>query len=117
MGASCGSAVGMTWIFMMIALSFGFRRPAQRDGRCSRGGETRQSDEPSAFKGCPSGQHARPRPIWLGSGAAPPSAHVANLQWVCVQPSPPTPIGSMLTKHCAAIALVRVSTPTDILHL
>jgi hypothetical protein len=84
--------------------------PEQRDSHCSRGLETRQSDEPDAFKGCPSGQHVRPRPIKAGFGIAPPSASV-------IQPSPPTPIGSMLTKHVAAIALVRVSKPTDTMHL
>ena len=33
----------------------------------SRGLETSRRDWPNVFKGCPSGQHARPRPNWSGS--------------------------------------------------
>jgi len=84
------------------------------DRPSSRGVETCESDRSNAFKGCPSGQRVRPRPIWVGFGAEPPSSSVE-------------PIGSFSRCHRlqakgkflagnAAITFVRVSTPTDTLH-
>lgn len=98
---------------MVVLWSEGFPRPALRISRSSRGLETRQSDEPSAFTR--EGWTARPPPaIMAGFGAAPPSASVDT--------PPKAEYHSAVTpdanrehpdQGCAAIALVRVSKPTD----
>ena len=91
----------MVSFFMMVVRFKGFSQP-RRWQTGSRGLIACQSDKPDAFKGrnpldstSAPGHKGRVR-LRAAKRVRRSSFHFGNLN---IQPSPPTPIGSMLTKH------------------